>query len=139
MDRRGFEECQPMRANDEATLYRVPVYVINGTYTVSIGNNWRVMFTSEQLPAEIRSKLGMIFSLPTNHLNAGFVPMEGYYNTLAHSVSFISFSDPTVTNYTDIGWRVTTGIYIVVISRSLLEQLRGEPITDDPVEEGDEA
>jgi hypothetical protein len=116
-DRHGFEECQPIRVDDDGKMFKVPIYALNGKYTVSVGSNWWVIFESHELPADIRSKLGMVFCAPMHDEAGKRKPTKGYYSILAHSNTY-------PTEYSTIGWRVSKGIYIVVVSVEVLELMR---------------
>lgn len=116
-DRRGYEECQPIRADDDGKMFRVPIYTLNGEYTISVGSKWWVILESHELPADIRSKLGMILCAPKHDELGTRRPAEGYYNMMAHINSYAP-------EYSTIGWRVSKGIYTVVVSSAVLDLLR---------------
>jgi hypothetical protein len=103
--------------NPYELLWRVPLWVENGSVTAYMGVNLRRFYTPETLPAEIKQRLGYI-GAAKEHANVGagdlFISTTDVYHNKRYPKE-----------YSDIGWRVSEHIYTVVLPLEVLEQMKG--------------
>lgn len=95
--------------------HRVPVAHIHGKYEVYVGDNFIRLFTEDDLPDEIKSRLTMIRA-------ATIEPPE--FDMKLATIQHIYEGDPKSHTY-EIGWQVATNLFVVVLPSRYLTYLRG--------------
>ena len=94
--------------------HRVPVAFINGKYEVYVGDRMVRIFTPETLPDNIKSLITMIRAgQESPDANIDFISMTSMYD------------HPRNSNFYEIGWYVTSELFIVVIPTKDLTYLKG--------------
>jgi len=97
-------------------LIRVPMMrVVDGHYTVFVGDKMIRRYTDDTLPDALRGKLAMILASPQTWRDDHDVQkMDIYTNTQSPELD-------------EIGWRVSDSYFCLVVSREILSSLiRGE-------------
>lgn len=118
---KGFINMTPVAIDNLPDMYRTPVLEQDHsgvTYTVWPADNFRRVLTSNDMPKEMKLKLGMVKAyegetkklLQNWHLSV--MP------TLVYETTYPDF-------YNDIGWRVTECTYCLVLGNQTLMELRG--------------
>jgi hypothetical protein len=118
----GFTNMTPVVVDDLPGMYRTPVLeqsYSDVTYTVWPADKFSRVLTSNDMPKEMKLKLGMVKaydgamkkpSLQNWHLSV--MP------TLVYETTYPDF-------YNDIGWRVTESAYCLVLGNQTLMELKG--------------
>ena len=109
-----FNKLTPVAHTVLEQCVRVPMCVSDGVYTLCVGDDAYRMFDDETLPDKIKSLLGMIKAFPPNDL--------GKYGTTLAFEAYLNQQDPRLN---DVGWRVTEGLYMLILTYEFLEELRG--------------
>lgn len=95
--------------------HRVPVAFINGKYEIYVGDRMVRIFTPETLPDNIKSLITMIRAgQEPPHASTDFAILSGMYD------------HPRNSNFYEIGWYVTSELFIVVIPTKDLTYLKGD-------------
>jgi hypothetical protein len=122
--------------------YRVVMYRDSShdpAYLLWVGWGIKRNLSQKELPEELRSKLSMILAHPQSKI-AGRRPDSGYihktlytkdiksprtpFNTLSHGVYLNDYPE----EFGDIGWRLSKGIFCMVLSSLCLDSLQGEKL-----------
>ena len=95
--------------------HRVPVAFINGKYEIYVGDRMVRIFTPETLPDNIKSLITMVRAgQEPPHASTDFAILSGMYD------------HPRNSNFYEIGWYVTSELFIVVIPTKDLTYLKGD-------------
>jgi hypothetical protein len=95
--------------------HRVPVAFINGKYEIYVGDRMVRIFTPETLPDNIKSLITMIRAgQEPPHASTDFAILSGMYD------------HPRNSNFYEIGWYVTSELFILVIPTKDLTYLKGD-------------
>jgi len=100
--------------------YRVPVLVFDRgeVYEVFIGDTMILRYDRERLPTCIKERIAMINAIPApNH-----VIRERSTMTFTTDI-YINTHDPRLN---DIGWQWANDAYVVVISETEIDELKGD-------------
>lgn len=91
--------------------WRVPMWVEEGTYTISVGQKAYRMFNESDLPERIKAQLSMIHAFP----------LKDYPDWMDISVTgYINHQDERLN---DVGWRLRPDLYMLILDRQQLEEL----------------
>lgn len=96
--------------------HRVPVVSIFGKYEVYVGDNFIRLFSEDDLPDIIKSRIAMVKA-------ATISPPDTYLTS--ENIGDIYRGDPMSPMY-EIGWQVSKELFVVVIPSKDLTYLRGE-------------
>jgi hypothetical protein len=96
--------------------HRVPVVSLFGKYEVYVGDNFIRLYTEDDLPDIIKSRIAMV--------KAATVKIPDSYLT-SENIGQIYTGDPMSPMY-EIGWQVSKELFVVVIPSKDLTYLRGE-------------
>ena len=96
--------------------HRVPVVSLFGKYEVYVGDNFIRLYTEDDLPDIIKSRIAMVKA-------ATVKPPEVYLTS--ENIGDIYRGDPMSPMY-EIGWQVSKELFVVVIPSKDLTYLRGE-------------
>jgi hypothetical protein len=96
--------------------HRVPVVSLSGKYEVYVGDNFIRLFSEDDLPDIIKSRIAMV--------KAATVNIPDTYLT-SENIGQIYTGDPMSPMY-EIGWQVSKELFVVVIPSKDLTYLRGE-------------
>lgn len=96
--------------------HRVPVVSLFGKYEVYVGDNFIRLYTEDDLPDIIKSRIAMV--------KAATVKIPDSYLT-SENIGQIYTGDPMSPMY-EIGWQVSKELFVVVIPSRDLTYLRGE-------------
>jgi hypothetical protein len=94
----------------------VPVVSLFGKYEVYVGDNFIRLYTEDDLPDIIKSRIAMV--------KAATVKIPDSYLT-SENIGQIYTGDPMSPMY-EIGWQVSKELFVVVIPSRDLTYLRGE-------------
>lgn len=107
----GNDPYVPVLHSHWTDHWRVPLWVEGDTYRLCLGKNTYRYFNDETLPSELKSALAMINAFPPNDIPIWEVdPVNAYINK----------QDPKLHT---VGWRVSRYLYIVILSREVMEDL----------------
>lgn len=109
MDR---EEFVPIPHSYLTGSYRVPMWAVPDEYTINVGKYQTRHYTNETLPSHIKVSVAMINAFP-------FTPMQEW--EVKDLGVYVNMQNPKLD---DIGWRVTHTMYVLVMSRPLLDEMR---------------
>lgn len=96
--------------------HRVPVVSLFGKYEVYVGDNFIRLYSEDDLPDIIKSRIAMV--------KAATVNIPDTYLT-SENIGQIYTGDPMSPMY-EIGWQVSKELFVVVIPSKDLTYLRGE-------------
>ena len=96
--------------------HRVPVVSLFGKYEVYVGDNFIRLYTEDDLPDIIKSRIAMVKA-------ATVKPPDAYLTS--ENIGQIYTGDPMSPMY-EIGWQVSKELFVVVIPSKDLTYLRGE-------------
>jgi hypothetical protein len=102
----------PMPHPDNLSLYRVPLWIDEDGYMLSVGQSEYRNFTDKTLPDVVKAKLSMIRAFPK---------FEMSYYDMNHGTPYINMHDTRLNN---IGWQVTNDMYMLVIDVEELNTMR---------------
>lgn len=123
--------------------YRVVMYKDsshNPAYLLWVGWGIKRNLSQKELPEELRAKLAMVLAHPHSKIagrrpDSGFVhktlwhraqPEKTPFQTLSHGVYLNEYPE----EFNDIGWRLSKGIFCMVLSALCLDSLQGEKLND---------
>lgn len=89
--------------------YRVPMWV-DDEYKLCVGKGEYRIFTDETLPDEIKAILSMIRAFPKHELESWEI-RDPYMNQHDRRLD-------------EVGWQVTNSLYMLVLQREFLDQMR---------------
>lgn len=96
--------------------FRLPLEVKKyGIYVIGIGRKYNRIFNNKTLPDFIKSKLTIIKAIDGKYIEDAEVHPVGAY--------LYTGKDKDMA---EIGWRVSTSLYIIIVNRDEYMQLRGE-------------
>ena len=100
----------------------------DGTYKLYMGSNMFREFTDEDLPAEIKTAIGMINSVDWDRLHSTeFGSNSTAYESLASTVLWTQYEYfPEISKH--YGWRIKNR-YALIVPEELFMKLRGSPDT----------
>lgn len=96
--------------------HRVPVVSLFGKYEVYVGDNFIRLYTEDDLPDIIKSRIAMVKAATIN-------PPDAYLTS--ENIGQIYTGDPMSPMY-ETGWQVSKELFVVVIPSKDLTYLRGE-------------
>jgi len=109
----GNDPYVPVLHSSWTDHWRVPVWIEGDTYRVCTGRNTYRYFTDDTLPRPVKTCLAMINAFPPNDEPVWKMdPISAYINQ----------QDPKLDS---IGWRVNRYLYIMILSREVMEDLHG--------------
>jgi hypothetical protein len=94
--------------------HRVPITFINGHYEVFVGDNQIRIFTDQDLPDILKSRLAMVKAANTSP------PIEDPILIAK------AYDHPPDSQMFEIGWQPCEGLYVVVIPTKDLTYMRGQ-------------
>lgn len=109
----GSDPYVPIIHSEWTDHWRVPLWMEGDTYRLCVGKNTYRYFTDETLPPELKSILAMINAFPPNDTSVWEMDSINVY---------INKQDPKLNT---IGWRVSRYLYILILSREVMEDLHG--------------
>lgn len=98
-------------------LYRVYVQDTDGTYTMFLGGGLTRVFTTDNLPDQLRIKLAMIHAQNWED----YMPVSGWTTPLLTPRKLSR-------EMYDIGWRTSRFEYCFVMDQQLFDELRGTSV-----------
>lgn len=105
------DSMTPVHHSMLVNSWRVPMWVEEGTYTISVGQKAYRMFNESDLPEGIKSQLSMIHAFPfKDYPNWINVSVEGYINQQDERLN-------------DVGWRLRPDLYMLVLNHEQLEEV----------------
>ena len=108
-----YEYLEPVAHETLKGFYRVPMFLKDGEYRIVVGRKILRIYDINSLPDKIKTNISMIHAFPP-HLREDW--------QADNITMFINTDDPRLD---EIGWQVTTWLYILVLDRELLLSLRG--------------
>lgn len=95
---------------------RVPMWESDDGYSICVGDNNYRHFTEETLPNRVKAILAMIKAFPVNDRDE-----------LGYSLILNAYENNQDRRLDDVGWRVTKGIYMLVLERQIFDAIiRGD-------------
>lgn len=98
-------------------LYRVYVQDTDGTYTMFLGDGLTRVFTTDNLPDQLKVKLAMIHAQNWED----YMPISGWITPLIMPKNLSR-------DMYDIGWRTSRFEYCFVMDQQLFDELRGKSV-----------